>query len=243
MSRSHLQKLGDEFVAALTRTASAFIGADSPFHATSIGDGTKIEVTSAEPLLVTVGSEVLFAVVSTHHCTVDTSKDFLRVAQSSIKVFAGRRAVGDPLFRYDYENPGSSDLPCAHLQIHAHRDQMTAAMSWAARHRAKRRKKSALKYPQPATLSELHFPLGGHRFRPGLEDVLQMLAEEFGADTGPEWPAVRDAAREDYRRAQTAAAVRDCPTAAAEALTSLGFTVTPPAGHAADDRPDRLRAF
>jgi hypothetical protein len=36
-------------------------------------------------------------------------------------------------------------------------------------------------------MSDLHFPVGGSRFRPSLEDVLDMLVRELGVDHEPGW--------------------------------------------------------
>ena len=92
-------------------------------------------------------------------------------------------------------------------------------------------------------MSRIHFPTGGHRFRPTLEDVLQMIEEEFGAKPGPTWPQVLRANRVQWRRQQTGAAVRDCPSEAVRVLEELGYGVRPPAEGPAPDRDDRLAAY
>src|SRR5699024_11564477 len=65
---------------------------------------------------------------------------------------------------------------------------------------------------------DLHFPLGGDRFRPALEDVLQFLITQLGVRAEEHW---RDAVRESrrtWRGRQLASAVRDNPAGAASAL-------------------------
>src|SRR5699024_12000607 len=87
---------------------------------------------------------------------------------------------------------------------------------------------------------DLHFPLGGARFRPALEDVLQFLIAQLGVRAEEHW---RDAARESrrtWRGRQLASAVRDNPAGAASALSALGYVVRPPAGGGPPSRDDHL---
>lgn len=113
------------------------------------------------------------------------------------------------------------------------------AMAIAGRSGTNRRKNLFSGFPQTAQMSRLHFPLGGHRFRPGLEDVLQMLQTEFGAEVGPTW-----AGQLGRARAHTAAAVvRDCPSEAVRVLSELGYTVAPPPSGPPPDRLERLTSF
>lgn len=73
--------------------------------------------------------------------------------------------------------------------------------------------------------SQLHLPLGGPRFRPALEDVLEMLVVEFAIDRSAEWRSSLREGRSLWRDTQLRAAVADNPEAAVEALTELGFSV------------------
>ena len=89
--------------------------------------------------------------------------------------------------------------------------------------------------PRPA---ELHFPLGGPRFRPCLEDVMEMLIDEFGVDHQQDAKAALLAGR---KGTQLAAAVRDSPETVARVLVDeLGYEVTPPEGNHPPDRDDKL---
>lgn len=92
-------------------------------------------------------------------------------------------------------------------------------------------------------MSRIHFPTGGHRFRPTLEDVLQIIEEEFGASPGPTWREVLHSNRVQWRRHQTGAAVRDCPSEAVRVLQELGYTSQVPDGGPVPDREERLAAF
>ncbi|MEW2704236.1 hypothetical protein AB0948_04360 [Streptomyces koyangensis] len=80
----------------------------------------------------------------------------------------------------------------------------------------------------PADLGD-PFPVGGHRFRPNLEDVLLLLEREFAIDVEPGWRKIVDAETQKWRLLQLRAAVRDAPDVAAAVLRDhLGYTVIPP---------------
>jgi hypothetical protein len=93
-------------------------------------------------------------------------------------------------------------------------------------------------------MADLHFPVGGHRFRPCLEDVLGMLVTELRVDHPAGAIESLPEGREVWRRSQLCTVVRDAPDEAIAALEEQGYTVTlkdgrvAPAGH-----PERLREF
>jgi hypothetical protein len=67
-------------------------------------------------------------------------------------------------------------------------------------------------------LSRLHLPVGGRRYRPTLEDVIEFLVTEKLAEPRDGWRAVVDAQRCHWETIQLKAAVRRNPQAAAEVL-------------------------
>ncbi|MGL4743230.1 MAG: hypothetical protein ACRCXL_02400 [Dermatophilaceae bacterium] len=151
-------------------------------------------------------------------------------------------ACGDreALFRYEYLRSGTAKgLPGAHLQIHGHRDALTYAMTRAGQRSRRARRRSKTQAPD---MSELHFPVGGARFRPPLEDVLHMVVEEFGVDAADEWQQHLADGRESWRRLQTKACVRDAPGEAAEVLRDLGYVVEAPPDGPVSESVERLRA-
>lgn len=173
-------------------------------------------------------------------CTWDSAGSYLAVRKSEVGV---NSVVSDtPLFHYDYIAESSEDVASAHLNIHAHRDEVVFAMLAAGRtHRGKTRDYAVRKGTIPR-VSSLHFPLGGHRFRPCLEDVLEFLIREFGLDTKDQWRDVLQTSRRTWRERQLKAAVRDDPDSAAAALRALGYSITVPEGTPAR-RLDRLNAL
>lgn len=159
-------------------------------------------------------------------------------------MFVGAKAAGEPLFRYDFDRSKVDSLPKAHLQLHAHRDALAYVMAMSGKstskgkhrvHQVEGGGRSGF-----SKMSELHFPMGGDRFRPALEDVLDMLINELGVDCEQGWKlALRDG-RRTWREVQARAVVRDSPELAARVLESLGYTVHPPADGHAVGNPARL---
>ncbi|MEV1012694.1 hypothetical protein AB0I95_07575 [Micromonospora sp. NPDC049751] len=170
------------------------------------------------------------------NCCLDSSGKHLATDSSWLHVtMKGDKA---PLFRYEYVREAQSGVPCAHLHVHGHRDEFAFVMQDGARGRPKARKR---RHEVPR-LAKFHFPLGGHRFRPCVEDVLQAVVEEFCVDTVPGWRDAVDEGREEWRRLQLLAAVRDAPGVAVQALDELDYKIAPPDSVPADN-PGRMRAY
>lgn len=239
---STLEEESDAFARQISEAVSAFVGKTVPFKATSSGSRFVVS-DDTDGIVIPVGQVGSSALEVTYRCELDGSGHYLKVLSSKVAVYAGRRPKGDPLFRYEYVHDQGDGLPAGHLHVHAHRDQFTRVMTLAAVSGASRRQAAPDAELESARMSRIHFPTGGHRFRPTLEDVLQMIEEEFGAIPGKTWPEVLRANRVQWRRHQTGAAVRDCPSEAVRVLEELGYVVTPPSEGPAQDREDRLAAF
>ncbi len=113
---------------------------------------------------------------------------------------------------YDFETKPLNVYPKAHVQVSGTSPALDQL-------RTKRPDMEAHK------LGELHFPVGGRRFRPTLEDVIEMLIVEGIADARPDWESVIAEHRKRWREIQLRAAVRRWPEWAAAALTDLGCQV------------------
>lgn len=244
-----LRRETETFAAKITSTVRIVAGADTPpFRLRgSVGESGQahavVRQDPAEGIRLTVNGLPLLLLRVDFRCTWDHAQKFLAVDTSAIKVFASRDA--EPLLRYEYVRNALPDLPGAHLQVHAHRDALTYVMSMAgeATSRGKRRVEKLGRGVAPR-MNELHFPLGGPRFRPCLEDVLQVLITELGVDAPEGAISALEAGRVEWRTNQLAAAVRDSPETAAKVLREeLGYDVTPPSSGPASDRLDKLRAL
>jgi hypothetical protein len=176
---------------------------------------------------LTADGRVVLRLFLTYRCAWDHTRQFLAVRRSTVSVTA--EGVAEPLFRYDYDEASDGRVPAAHLNVHGHRDELVFAML-ASGHRLRGKPRAAtVRRGRVPPVSTLHFPLGGHRFRPALEDVLEMVVREFGLDTRDGWQEAIRAGRERWRGVQLRAAVRDDPAGAVAALGALGYAVTAPA--------------
>lgn len=233
------------FAEDLTTTVRAIAPDCDAFAALLLSkkDGTEGFTVRQEPtegIVLRVGGEPLFLLTVAFHCSLDGVGRYLAVDDAKIKVYA--QGDKQPLFRYEYDRDAVPDMPAAHMQFHAHRDAFAYVMNRAGE--ASPRGKRRARLNQVARIEDLHFPVGGHRFRPCLEDVLEMLALEFGVDATPQGlEALRDG-RERWRRSQVGTVVRDAPDEAIRVLTDLGYRVRLRPGHAKPaENATRLRDF
>lgn len=239
---STLEDQTASFAQRISEAVSAFVGRPVPFKVTS--SGSRFVVSDDTPgVVIPVGSGGTLSLEVNYRCELDGAGRYLKVLSSRVAVYAGSRPKGDPLFRFDYVHNQADGLPAGHLHVHAHRDQFTRVMTLAALAGNPRRQVGPDSELEAARMSRIHFPTGGHRFRPTLEDVLQLIEEEFGASPGPTWHQVLRQNRVEWRRHQTGAAVRDCPSEAVRVLQELGYTVEDPPAGPSPDIEDRLTAY
>ncbi|GAA1864845.1 hypothetical protein GCM10009772_45480 [Pseudonocardia alni subsp. carboxydivorans] len=149
----------------------------------------------------------------TFQCTLDTPGQYLAIVRSDFEL----RELGDrtPIARLDYIRDAYK-VPASHWNVHAERGSASRLL--------------ALGNPSHSgEFSKLHFPVGGARMRPGLEDFLAFVLNEFKVDrcSGAD-DAIREG-RERWRRRQIATLVRDAPDEAVRVLTDLGYAITAPA--------------
>lgn len=156
---------------------------------------------------------------------MDRSGRYLKTVRSDIAVHSVLDRT--PLLRLEYRSDMHS-APIAHWQVHAERGSFSYLLARAHAHRPHL-------VPKPHDLSSLHLPVGGERFRPCLEDVLQFLVVECGVDAREGWESAIADGRAAWRRRQIAAAVRDVPDEAARVLAELGWRVRPPQGFAPEN--------
>jgi hypothetical protein len=176
----------------------------------SIGTGLGVRQPPSPVPLLTSGNVPVWLSV-TYRVFLD-STGYLTVDSSAYVVSAG-----DPpqeLVHYDYERD-KTDYPDAHLQIRATSpawDALLESVGLGA-----------------GSLHKIHLPVGGRRYRPALEDIIESLVVEgILQPRTAGWRTVLAESREDFRRRQLKAAVRRDPDSAIVALQSMGYTVTEP---------------
>ncbi|WP_409469100.1 hypothetical protein [Streptomyces sp. HC307] len=223
---SRLDELATAFADDLTALTRGVLGEDTPrFAALNMGQRVRVSPISADEKVlripISVNGEPVLSLMARYYCCWDGSSTFLATDQADIHVhYAG---ISDPLIRFEYVR-SSKEPPGAHIQVHAHRDEMAYLLRLADAGRPRQGYRRR-KLPR---LSEMHLPVGGHRMRPALEDVLLFLKREFAVDTAEKWRTVIDEHLRNWREIQLMSAVRDAPEAAAEVLRALGYAVQPP---------------
>lgn len=136
---------------------------------------------------------------------------FLTVRTSYVGVYLGTDAE-DPVLHYDFER-GKAKYTEAHVQVYGRHEPLEGYLSEVG---AKDR------------LAKLHLPVGGRRFRPSLEDIIEFLVAEKMVNAKAGWDDVVDEERREYRRKQIAAVVRRNHGSAIKELKRLGYTILPP---------------
>lgn len=228
-----LEEVARNFADRLTTTVYNSVGEGcAPFIAQVANRAAVIKQSPVTGIPLVLGDGSTLTLVARYHCVLDSHGERLRVQASRFAVYFGDEAAGEPMFRYDYDSNGTAGLPKAHLQIGDSPENLRAlvALSGEASRRARKRQQEVDAGRRLPRADDLHFPVGGDRFRPALEDVLQFLVEALGVPARRGWLGVLKEGRVDWRERQLASAVRDNAEAAAAALVELGYLVEPPPG-------------
>lgn len=189
--------------------------------------GNRVLVQPSGPVRLFVGGHPLAELDVSLRCQLDSRGTWLAIEDSNY----GLRAIADraPVLRFHYVREKQRP-PAAHLHVHAHRGALSHLLSQSG-------------HAEPHDISALHIPLGGSRFRPCLEDVVQFLIEECGFDRLDSWREAVKEGRADWRKKQLRAVIRDCQGEAAETLRDLGYTVSPPDGGPPEASEKALHAW
>ncbi|MEU1959128.1 hypothetical protein [Nocardia sp. NPDC019304] len=157
-----------------------------------------------------LGSPAIGHVKLGFELTFDRSGRHLAVHKSTFQLLEKRGKK--PIARIEYVRDAHT-VPCSHVHVHAESGLFTYLLSQTG-------------HPTPAAIQSIHVPTGGDRFRPCVEDFIEFLIRDCRVAGRDGWEAEVAEGREEWRRMQTAAAVRDRPEVAIEELRRLGLTVT-----------------
>lgn len=147
-----------------------------------------------------------------HTLELDESGTFLTTDKSTYTLQADSDT--DPILTYDFVRKPPNKFPEAHIHIHGESDVLHGMLRASGRNRDK-----------PA---DLHVPVGGRRFRPCLEDIIEFCILERLVTPRDDWQGALNKSRGEYRDRQLRAAVRRNPATAAEVLKRDGWQVTAP---------------
>ncbi|MAT05028.1 MAG: hypothetical protein CL424_08295 [Acidimicrobiaceae bacterium] len=180
--------------------------------------------TDARYVTVRIGGNDAAGLTVRIGCRPDSSGRYMAATESAFAIYSTLDRT--PLFRLDYREAMRS-APSSHWQVHAERGALSNLLTIGGHNR-------------PHNLAALHIPVGGARLRPGLEDFLQFVIDELGADSREGWRDVLNESRATWRRRQIASAVRDVPDEAVRVLRLLGYSVEPPGSGDGRTRDDTL---
>ncbi len=119
------------------------------------------------------------------------------------------------LVHWDYERNPSDGYPRGHLQIDGVSDNFNSLLEI--------RSNGSMNGHVRTKLADIHFPVGGRRFRPVLEDVIEFLIFHDLVDSRQGSTEVIQESREEWDEIQAKAAVRRFPEAAKSQLMDMGF--------------------
>ena len=117
------------------------------------------------------------------------------------------------LLHYDYERD-KAGYPDAHVQVSAVSEDGDELLESAGRSRG--------------GLGKFHLTVGGRRYQPSIEDVIDMLIAEQFIEPKPYARERLDAGREVFQRRQLRAAIRRDPEAAVLELRAAGYQTLEP---------------
>ncbi len=230
MTPSPLQAATRDFVSVLDDVIAVAIHTDVRFGANLTGDGRRAWIEASRMGVRTGGFPLVrvdddptapvLLLKARYWVEMPRGGDHLRVLTSTIGLWVdvtGGRKKHRPLVRLEYDRyPRTVDRPAGHVHLHANSPEM----AWVY---------GSSKRPAP-DLHALHFPVGGHRFRPTLEEFLLFLnRERLYTDFKPNWKPTVLRSLQEWKHRQAAASVQKYPEVAAGELTKLGYTVEPPA--------------
>ena len=162
--------------------------------------------------LVTSGSHARVHLHFLHTLDLDDAGDFLTTSRSTYTLQGDDAET--PIITYDFVREPPNRYPEAHIHLHGQSDALQRMLE-----------SCGLGDRKPA---DLHIPVGGRRFRPCLEDIIEFCILEELVTPRDGWREALDDGRREYHERQVRAAVRRFPTHAAEVLTNEGWQVRKP---------------
>ena len=119
-----------------------------------------------------------------------------------------------PVFRVEYNRNIRTKSP-AHVHLHAE----SLEFGWIY---------GSAGLPLPR-LHKVHFPVGGKRFRPTIEDIFRFLHnEQLYTEWRPGWKQVIDESSHAWEQTQVKSTIRRHLDTTVNLLTELGYEITPP---------------
>jgi hypothetical protein len=212
------QEFADELTDLLNRTIC-----DGPRLRSVILSATRrayvgfgIDAKNLEPrkgIPITIGKAARCYLGLSYQLQPDEPGIFLMVHTSMVGLFRDQQ-LDRCLFHYDYERNKPDGYPEAHLQVNAESDEWRGLLSVTP--------------GAKQAVEHLHLPVGGRRFRPSLEDIIEFLIVEKIASGCDGWQVALNASRDRFLERQLRAAIRRRPEPAVSQLKQMGFEISRP---------------
>jgi hypothetical protein len=140
----------------------------------------------------------------------DDEGEYLAVGSSFIGLFADE-LMKQTLLHFDYERDKGDGYPEAHLQIAAESPAWRKVLATCDSDADRKR-----------SLEDLHLPVGGRRFRPTLEDLIEFLITERLVKGKQGWQQALGTSRNQFSVKQMRALIRRFPAEAEAAVREFG---------------------
>jgi hypothetical protein len=174
-----------------------------------VGHGLSKESLVSKPFRLRIGKGKPHGWLDvSYRLCIDDEGQHLMVVSSYVGIYANDEAGPLLLCHVDYERGKKDGYPEAHLQVEG---DSAALKAWRLADGTRDR-----------ALRDLHFPVGGRRYRPALEDVIEFLIVEKLAPARTGWEKTLNQSRDDFRRLQLRAAIRRDIETAVEMVKELG---------------------
>ncbi|MDY5127909.1 hypothetical protein ACRQF6_00850 [Actinotignum sp. GS-2025f] len=211
MVNEHLDERADEFAAHLQRIGELI---DPGFSI--VKQALRKENPPAISLFGDIRVARFLIVRFDYELFLNPETGSLSVNESTFSVIRGAKS-SEPLVRWDYIRSPRSNIPCAHIQIHSHRDEWTHALVLSGTHsrRSRRRIKNEARTPH---IADIHFTVGRRWFRPCLEEILLLVIDELGVACAPGAREALNQGIEDWEQIQVRSVVRHNRATALQAL-------------------------
>lgn len=170
--------------------------------------GTNLDGLIAQPVALCIDQKKPSSWLEAQfRCDLDDRGRFLMFLSSYFGIYAPDGVA--QLCHYDYER-NKEGYPAAHVQIDGHCPTLGALPG----------RRTA------DELGKLHFPVGGRRYRPTIEDMIEFVIFEGFAGGRTGWEQVIAEHRQTFHQNQLRAAVRRHPEIAQEVLDDMAKTAT-----------------
>ena len=180
-----------------------------------MGYGVSSACAEPDPIPVTYSRRKAVVYLDLLHVyDLDPENEYLTMVYSTMSLYTSPEMNDNQLIvSVDYTREPANKYPGAHLHVAGARDDLDSVYLGTGR---KSRK-----------LRDLHLPVGGKRFRPTLEDLIEFMITEEMAVPRPNWRVTLDQHREKWEKIQLKAAVRRDQQAAVDQLKESGWQVSP----------------